>query len=160
MDIKLFSVEEANRLIPVLEPLLAALAAKKAELMAKQAELAALLKGATAAPAEARLDSLVRGKEELKFIAEEFNVSLHQVARFGCLVKDVDAGLVDFPSLRGGREVFLCWRRGEPRVGHWHGIDEGFAGRKPLDAPVASAWSEAEGEPADDRDRAASGTVH
>src|ERR671925_311800 len=106
MPPRLFTVDEADRLVPTLGPLLRALAAKKAEL---------------------------RGKEELRFIAEEFNVSLHEVSRLGCLVKDVDAGLVDFPAVREGREVFLCWRLGEPRVAHWHGTEEGFAGRKPLE---------------------------
>jgi hypothetical protein len=133
MNVRLFSLEEANRLIPVLEPLLAALADKKAEILAKQEELTALLKGGEAPYGEQRADRLVRGKEEIKFIAEEFNVSLHEVSQLGCLVKDVDLGLVDFPTLHHGREAFLCWRRGEPAVGYWHGLDEGFTGRKPLD---------------------------
>ncbi|HEX7126308.1 MAG TPA: DUF2203 domain-containing protein [Thermodesulfobacteriota bacterium] len=133
MHVRLFSLEEANRLIPVLEPLLAALADKKAEILAKQAELTALLEGGGAPYDERQAGRLVRGKEELKFIAEEFNVSLHEVSRLGCLVKDVDLGLVDFPTLHHGREAFLCWRRGEPAVAHWHGLEEGFAGRKPLD---------------------------
>lgn len=168
MKLKLFSIDEANRLVPTLEPLLAALVAKKAELLAKQAELAALLQGSrTVGPdvhrSAARLDDLVRGKEELKFTAEEFNVSLHELSRLGCLVKDIDAGLVDFPSIRNGREVFLCWRRGESRVGYWHGIEEGFAGRKPLDASaglpleswdLAGAGGDADGDPA------GSGTTH
>jgi hypothetical protein len=50
----------------------------------------------------------------------------------GAIVKDLDDGLVDFPALRGREEVLLCWRLGEDEVGHWHGLDEGFAGRKPL----------------------------
>lgn len=129
MTVRLFSLEEANRLIPVLDPLLAALADKKAELLAKQAELSALLQGAEAG----RAGSVVRGREELKFIAEEFNVSLHELSRLGCLLKDVDLGLVDFPTLYQGREAFLCWRRGEPAVGYWHRLDEGFTGRRPLD---------------------------
>ena len=51
----------------------------------------------------------------------------------GTVVKDLETGLVDFPSLRGGEEVYLCWKLGEARIGYWHGIEEGFAGRKPLD---------------------------
>jgi hypothetical protein len=50
----------------------------------------------------------------------------------GLLVKDLDEGLVDFPALRGDEEVLLCWRVGEDEVAFWHGLDEGFAGRKPL----------------------------
>ncbi len=50
----------------------------------------------------------------------------------GVLVKDLDSGLVDFPSIRGGEEVLLCWRLGEERVAFWHGPEDGFAGRRPL----------------------------
>lgn len=159
MHVRLFSLEEANRLIPVLEPLLAALADKKAEILAKQAELTALLKTAEAPSGERRADRVVRGKEELKFIAEEFNVSLHEVSRLGCLVKDVDLGLVDFPTLHQGREAFLCWRRGEPTVAHWHELDEGFAGRKPLD-PADLTWADGEDEAAAAGGQAGSPTYH
>jgi hypothetical protein len=48
-------------------------------------------------------------------------------------VKDPDTGLVDFPARLAGAEAFLCWRLGEDEIDHWHGIDEGFSGRKPLD---------------------------
>lgn len=50
----------------------------------------------------------------------------------GAQVKDLDQGLVDFPALREGELVLLCWRVGEDEIGYWHGTDEGFAGRKPL----------------------------
>jgi hypothetical protein len=51
----------------------------------------------------------------------------------GAIVKDLDAGLVDFPARRHGEEILLCWRLGESEVAHWHPLDEGFAGRRPLD---------------------------
>ncbi|HWP34493.1 MAG TPA: DUF2203 domain-containing protein [Thermodesulfobacteriota bacterium] len=157
MAVRLFSVDEANRLVPTLERLMAELAVKKAELVAKQAELAQLLNGAPAGSPQARLTRLVRGKEELKFIAEEFNLCIHQITGLGCLVKDVDMGLVDFPTLRNGREAFLCWRRGEPRVAYWHGLEEGFAGRKPLDAPPPAPDEE---PAADESDPDDTGTTH
>lgn len=70
-----------------------------------------------------RLDALVA---KLSGIAED-------VEGIGCILRDVDAGLVDFPArARGGRTVFLCWRLGEPAIAFWHGTGEGFAGRKPL----------------------------
>ena len=48
-------------------------------------------------------------------------------------MKDLEMGLVDFPSLRGGQEIYLCWKLGEERIQYWHGLTEGYAGRKPLD---------------------------
>ena len=51
----------------------------------------------------------------------------------GCLVKDLEAGLVDFYAVQDDEPVFLCWQFGEPSVAHWHALDEGFAGRKPID---------------------------
>ncbi len=57
---------------------------------------------------------------------------LERLEELGVLVKDPDRGLVDFPALRGAEEVLLCWHVGEDDIGYWHGLDEGFAGRKPL----------------------------
>ena len=54
----------------------------------------------------------------------------------GAIVKDIDEGLVDFPAVREGAEILLCWRLGEDEVAHWHGLEEGFAGRKRLDPRI------------------------
>jgi hypothetical protein len=67
-----------------------------------------------------------RGAQRLKAVLD----SIHEL---GCLIKDLDTGLVDFPTLFRGREVYLCWKLGEPRIAFWHGVEEGFAGRKPID---------------------------
>lgn len=50
----------------------------------------------------------------------------------GCHLKGLDPALVDFPHIRDGKEVYLCWRYGEKEIGYWHAIDDGFGGRKPL----------------------------
>ena len=67
-----------------------------------------------------------RSSAKLKRMFEEFE-------ELGCVVKDLDIGLIDFPALYRGKEVYLCWRLGEPDIGFWHPIDEGFAGRRPID---------------------------
>src|SRR5215472_13139134 len=64
---------------------------------------------------------------------EKITEAIRQIHETGCVVKDLDEGLVDFPSMREGREVYLCWKLGEEHIGYWHGLDEGFAGRKPLE---------------------------
>jgi hypothetical protein len=58
---------------------------------------------------------------------------IEQVQELGCVIKDLDIGLVDFPTTFRGREVYLCWKLGEPSIAYWHGVDEGFAGRKAID---------------------------
>jgi len=57
---------------------------------------------------------------------------IERLAEQGILLRDPETGLIDFPGEREGRRVFLCWRMGEDRVSHWHDVDSGFAGRRPL----------------------------
>lgn len=65
--------------------------------------------------------------------AASLRSAIEQVQELGCVIKDLDIGLVDFPTLFHGEEVYLCWKLGEPCIAYWHGTDEGFAGRKPID---------------------------
>jgi len=58
---------------------------------------------------------------------------IEEVQELGCVVKDLDTGLVDFPTLFEGQEVYLCWKLGEPAIAFWHSVEDGFAGRKPID---------------------------
>ena len=72
-------------------------------------------------------------RSEREEFAAKLNEAVTTIQETGCILKDLDQGLVDFPSLRGGEEVYLCWKLGEKRIAHWHGIEEGFSGRKPLE---------------------------
>jgi hypothetical protein len=65
-------------------------------------------------------------------IGRRIETELERLATLGGVPKDLDLGLVDFPHLRDGRIVNLCWKHGEARIGYWHGLDEGYAARKPL----------------------------
>jgi hypothetical protein len=98
-----------------------------------------------AAERRARLTARIAGNggdldpQEPGELDEQFQRESHAVTqaaehleRLGVLVKDLDTGLVDFPALHEGEEVLLCWQLGEDEVAYWHGVDEGFAGRKPL----------------------------
>jgi hypothetical protein len=58
---------------------------------------------------------------------------LERIQDYGCVVKDLDVGLIDFPTLLRGEEVYLCWKLGESGISFWHGVSEGFGGRKPID---------------------------
>ena len=68
----------------------------------------------------------------LEVLAAELVECIDGIQALGAQVKDLDTGLVDFPSLRDGQEVLLCWRVGEPEIAFWHHPEEGFAGRRPL----------------------------
>lgn len=59
--------------------------------------------------------------------------SIEKIQSCGCVIKDLDIGLIDFPTLYRGDEVYLCWKLGETGIGFWHGMDEGFRGRKEID---------------------------
>ncbi|MBI2911161.1 MAG: DUF2203 domain-containing protein [Chloroflexi bacterium] len=127
-----FTPEEANTLLPQLRPLLVAIQAHKAEIDHLEGEVR-------------RVQRLVRGiggglSEEvvhqrlarLREAADALQRILDDVQALGCQVKDLDTGLVDFPSRRGGEIILLCWRVDEPAVAHWHDLESGFRGRQPL----------------------------
>lgn len=78
---------------------------------------------------------LVQKKAKREQFVAQLQEAVTKIQETGCVVKDLDQGLVDFPSLLEGQEVYLCWKLGEDRIGYWHGIDEDFAGRKPLEGP-------------------------
>jgi hypothetical protein len=62
----------------------------------------------------------------------ELRAALRQLQEAEVVLRDLDRGLVDFPAVRDGREVYLCWLEGEPEIGHWHDLEAGFDGREPL----------------------------
>jgi hypothetical protein len=76
--------------------------------------------------------------DEFKSIVAELEGCVEELERLGVQIKDVDLGLLDFPAYREGEDVLLCWHVGEERVAFWHGLEEGYAGRKPID------WGEQE----------------
>ena len=78
-------------------------------------------------------EELTKKRAESLRLTAQLKQAIDRIQATGCVVKDLDEGLVDFPSLLDGQEVYLCWKLGEERISYWHGMEEGFAGRKPLD---------------------------
>jgi hypothetical protein len=78
-------------------------------------------------------EELTKKRAEALRLTAQLKQAIERIQATGCVVKDLDEGLVDFPSLLDGQEVYLCWKLGEERIAYWHGLEEGFAGRKPLD---------------------------
>ena len=127
-----FTPEEANALLEQVRPAAERLVAHRrafAEAAARRAQLTTHVagNGGDLDPGEVREDA-----EQMEREAEGVAAAVEELDGLGVLVKDLDSGLVDFPALHRGEEVLLCWQVGEPEVAHWHGLDEGFAGRKPL----------------------------
>lgn len=140
MPNRTFTLEEAQSLLPVLESLLrAAISAKKLmeEVEAEQQALAhrVFLNGGT------YLDvvPLARRKAERVKAEQRARDALAEIDSIGVQVKDLNIGLLDFPCEVDGRVVLLCWKLGEKSITHWHGTEEGFAGRKPIDERIARA---------------------
>jgi hypothetical protein len=129
---KLFSPERANALIPKLTPLVEELLEKRRSLAIKLLEHGTLLRGVE--PSPSRLAGVRSPFPPPRFgeLKSEIVRLIHRIEGLGCFVKDLDLGLIDFPSSRDGQEVYLCWKAGEPAVTHWHRVDEGFATRRPL----------------------------
>jgi hypothetical protein len=72
-------------------------------------------------------------KTRRESLAHALQAALEKIHEYGCLVKDLDVGLIDFPTQFHGEEVYLCWKLGESGIRFWHGVQEGFRGRKPID---------------------------
>jgi len=78
-------------------------------------------------------EAAVENKAARESAGQHLRTILENIQESGCLVKDLDTGLVDFPTLFHGEEVYLCWKMDEPGIRFWHGVQEGFRGRKAID---------------------------
>ena len=128
-----FTPKQANDELGKIRPLVEELVAHRREqqrLQAERAELATKIAGnGGGIDSQAAADLAKAERHERVEVARCVNA----IHGRGAIVKDLDDGLVDFPALREGEEVLLCWRLGENEVAHWHGLEEGFAGRRRLD---------------------------
>jgi hypothetical protein len=140
---RLFNRTEAEQLLPVIEPLLQEAASKKKQMEEVDKEFAQvqnriLLYGGIVPP----YAHLAGRKQERDKLVEAIRAVVERIEETGCVVKDLDAGLIDFPTLIDEEQVYLCWKLGEKRIFYWHRMDEGFAGRKPLEGTPAAGSSD------------------
>jgi len=131
---RVFTVEEANALVPALQLEFGRLARLRGEVSA----MVEILGGAEEAMALLEEGAVPRRGFEahvgrFRNLVGQINGVVERVNDLGCLVKDLEMGLVDFFSMRDDEPIFLCWQFGEPFVAHWHPVDEGYASRKPLE---------------------------
>lgn len=133
---KVFTVDEANQLLSRVAPLLQQLQGLQQSILKTNRHLddeVSKLSAGNGYPlkeVQQQIEQLT--KHQLDLI-EAFQSALQQLESVGCVLKDLDAGLVDFHTVRDGEPVFLCWRLGEERIRFWHRLEEGFAGRQPLE---------------------------
>src|SRR6202158_6344325 len=140
MSERTFTLDEAQSLMPVLESLLRTAISGKQLMEEVEAEMQALthrifLNGGT----HVDVVATARRKAERAKAEQRAKDALAEIDSIGVQVKDIDIGLLDFPCEVEGRTILLCWKLGEKSITHWHGTDEGFAGRKPIDERIAKA---------------------
>ncbi len=125
---KLFSQDEANELIPRLEILVRRLQMQANSLRERIQDIS----GTDASVLSRELDDLVAEYPDLRSFTATMAEAASEIDSLGCLLKDIDQGLIDFPHEQGEDVVFLCWQFGEPRIVAWHSVEAGFSDRQPL----------------------------
>lgn len=144
---KLFTVEQANAVLPLVRAIAADLAQLSREVLERRERLAMLSAGRNSATKDLYSEELAQIEEELDKDAEQLDSYIEELRELGVEPKGGPEGLVDFPSLMDDRIVFLCWKLGESEVTHWHELNAGFAGRQSL---VAGSMAPGESDRQDD----------
>jgi len=133
---KLFTVAEADAMLTLVAPLIQQLQRLEVSLLGTQEVLEEACRKLEVGNGHPK-DQLQAQAEALTAEAERLAGSIQSVLKdleaLGCLVKDLGLGLVDFYTIRDGQLVFLCWKLGEDRIRFWHDVEDGFAGRQPLE---------------------------
>lgn len=130
-DFKLFTLDEAQRTLPLVRRIVEDLTATYPVWRAAVAKFELLTGNARADAGET--GEVVAAREEVARQAALISGYLQELEAIGCVFKGFEAGLVDFYSLRDDRPIFLCWKLGESRINYWHEVTAGFAGRQPID---------------------------
>jgi hypothetical protein len=139
-NIKTFTLEEAKSLLPVLKSLLNRAMEGKRLIETVEKELEdvrhrILLSGGLLV----NVPRIARRKAERDRALQEAKDVLAEIEAIGVQIKDLDVGLLDFPCIVGDEIVLLCWKSGEDTINFWHGVEEGFRGRKPIDERILKA---------------------
>ncbi|MCS6828566.1 MAG: DUF2203 domain-containing protein [Caldilinea sp.] len=126
MKTRYFTLEEAQATLPQVKKLMEQVQSARREILRLRPEALPVIE-------QAALNGGNKLLGELAVHAMRLEEGVRSIMALGAVIKDIDAGLVDFIGLRNGREVFLCWQYGEEEIGYWHELNAGFAGRRPLD---------------------------
>ena len=132
MERRQFTLDEANALVPWLEETFQRLANMRQEQTDAQSRLDELLEHRGSNGSSSSNEAMQQAQGNVDRLGRLMEEGFQDILAEGIIVRDVATGLVDFPSQREGREVFLCWIRGEERIDFWHETNRGFAHRQPL----------------------------
>jgi len=121
-----FTLLEASQTLETIRPMMEEVVRISQKIIASQPEIWPAIERSAGNGGNATLSKLVWDFEKLDTL-------LHRVQDTGALVKDMASGLLDFPTIRNGQEVYLCWKVGEQKIEYWHEVEAGFAGRQPID---------------------------
>jgi hypothetical protein len=140
MPDRYFTFDEAQTLLPVLESLLRAAVDSKQTIETVDSEFEGLrqrifMNGGTLVD----IVSLAHRRAEKDKAVQRAKDTLAEIDSIGVQVKDLDTGLLDFPCVVEDKVILLCWKLGEKGITHWHGMEEGFRGRKPVDERIISS---------------------
>lgn len=139
---RLFTVEEANAMLPLVKAIASDIAELAQSLIERRERLEEMLSSRPALRRDPYSEELQQVQREMEIDAERLQGYVEELRELGVEAKGPQ-GLVDFPSLMDGRVVYLCWKLGETEVSHWHELQAGFAGRQPLPSGVASGADQA-----------------
>ncbi len=134
---KYFTLEQANAMLPLVRAIVKDLSELSRDVIDRRERLAHLLAGRNGDSSDIYREELVQIEEELEKDGQRLREYVEELQRLGIEPKNGPEGLVDFPALIDGREVYLCWKLGEPEVLFWHELEAGFAGRQSLTAEAA-----------------------
>ena len=121
-----FTLQEANETLVTIRPLMDEVQTIREKILANQPEAWPAIEKSAGNGGNRALSNMVQDFEKLDAL-------VHLIQDTGVLIKDINIGLLDFPALRDGREVYLCWQYGEGEIAFWHEVEAGYAGRQPIE---------------------------
>jgi len=127
-----FTLEEANAMLPWLAETFSALMPIREELVQEQERLLVMMRGGQGNGSSSHGMEITELQRKVDRLTEDLQRVAREISERGIIVRDIGRWLVDFPSMREGREVYLCWVRGELEIGFWHETDTGFGNRQPI----------------------------
>lgn len=137
---RFYAIDEANAALPDVERILGALREQRGELIEAR-DRAIGLTPEDGAPSPEAAEQLRLLRLRMQGLIDQMQAGVARLVELDITLRDIQTGLIDFPALVSGRPIWLCWRLGEPDVGHWHAQNEGFDSRRPLDELPAGRGS-------------------